>query len=118
VKPQKQCGDYVREPAIATPDRNIEDQVELLIEGCILVWRNVPRICQFRPVFGFALEVAALPEIFFPEVDVENLLKSIVNPGKEVVIAPLQPEGVKSFGVVCSLDFVFLSSSEEIVGLP
>ena len=34
---QKQGCQNVREPAIATPNRNIENQVESLIERCILV---------------------------------------------------------------------------------
>lgn len=39
---QKQRCQNVREPAIATPDRNIENQVEFLIERCILVSADVP----------------------------------------------------------------------------
>ncbi len=44
VKSRKQDCQYVREPASATPDRHIKNQVELLIERCILVSADVPRV--------------------------------------------------------------------------
>jgi hypothetical protein len=43
---QKQGCQNVQEPATATPDRNIENQVEFLIERCILVSADVPRVGQ------------------------------------------------------------------------
>jgi hypothetical protein len=46
---QKQGYQNVREPAITTADRNIENQVEFLIERCILV-SEVPDVFQFNKI--------------------------------------------------------------------
>jgi hypothetical protein len=78
----------VPEPAISTPDGNIENQVEFLIERCILPAIE-PRIQALRAVLVFTLEMAAVPEVLFREVDVENLLKSIVDPCVKVIFIPL-----------------------------
>jgi hypothetical protein len=51
----------VREPPIATPNRNIEDQVEVLIERRILVLAGKPRVRQQSTIFVFTLEMPAVP---------------------------------------------------------
>jgi hypothetical protein len=115
---QKRGCRNVREPAIATPDRNIENQVEFLIERRILVSADVPRVGQESTVFVVTLEMAALPEILFLEVDVENLLEWIVDPCIKIIFRPFETECMVAFGIVGSLNFVFFGSSEKVVGLP
>jgi hypothetical protein len=51
----------VLEPAIATSNRNIENQEELLVEGCVPVSADVPRIGQHGTILVLSLEMAARP---------------------------------------------------------
>lgn len=97
VHPRLAAG-TVLEPAVGAADGDVEDEVEVVIERRLEPARLAPRVHQSGPVGVRQGKVAPLPERLV-EVGVEHLQEAGVDVGEEVLLAPLEPEGVEALGV-------------------
>ena len=84
----------ILEPAVGAADGDVEDEVEVLVEGGGEVARLRPRVHEAGAVGVREREVAAFPERGV-ELGVEDLEQPGVDVGEEVFLAPFQPERVR-----------------------
>ena len=84
----------VLEPAVSTANGHVEDEVEVLVEGRRVVAGLTPRIHKPRPVGRGHWEIATLPEGFV-EICVQDLQQASVDVREQVLLAPLEAEGVE-----------------------
>ena len=89
--------DAVLEPAVGAADGDVEDEVEVLVEGGGVAAGLAPRIDDAGAVGVGEGEVPLLPERLV-EVGVEDLQEAGVDVGEDVLFAPLDAEGVRGGG--------------------
>lgn len=111
----------LQEPAVATPDRNIHDEEELLIERRAAVLARSPRVRHERVIHKHVAELAALPEVLgrvlARDADVQDLLEPAVEVRVHVVAGPLEAEGVEALGEVGAADLAAGGGAPEGVGV-
>ena len=86
----------VLKPTIGAANGYVQDEVEVVVERCRVVAGLAPRVDEPRAVGVGQGEVATLPERLV-EVRVQDLQQARVNVGEEVLLAPLEAEGVECF---------------------
>lgn len=91
-------GFAVLEPAVCAADGDVDDQVEVLVEGRGLAARLAPRVHEAGAVGIRQREMALLPEGLV-EVVVHDLDQARVDIGENVLLAPLHAESVEGLGV-------------------
>jgi len=90
--------DPILKPAIRAADRDIQNEVKVLIERRSVSTGLAPWVDQPRVVGVARGKIALLPKRFL-EVRVEHLQQAAVDVGEEVLFAPLETEGMEAGGV-------------------
>lgn len=87
----------ILEPAVGTPDSNVQDEIEVLIKrGCRSA--RSPRVDDCSAVGVSCWEVTLLPE-WLVEVDVHDLEKTSVNVSEDILWAPFETIRVETRSV-------------------
>ena len=95
----------IREPAITTTDSHVENQIEPLIKWRVEVRALEPGIGQLGAIFHMFFEFAIGPQILDPlKVNIENLLKTIIDVGEEIILRPFNSIRVEALCEVSPLD--------------
>ena len=84
----------VLEPAIGTANRNVQDEIEVLVKGRRVIACLTPWVDQPRSIRVGQREIPPLPE-WLVEVCVQDLQQAGVDVRKEVLLTPLKAEGVE-----------------------
>lgn len=90
----------VFKPPVCPSDRHIENEVEVVIKGRVVSASKTPWIIQTRTVTVSLQELALLPKWLVEEA-VHDLKETIVDVREDVLLAPLEAEGVEAFGIGC-----------------
>jgi len=88
----------VLEPTIGTTDSDVENEVEVLVEGSVVLASSSPRVHESGTVTVANGESTLLPERLV-EVDVHDLEKTRVDVGENILLGPLEAESVETLGV-------------------
>lgn len=87
----------VLEPAVGAADGDVEDEIEGLVEGCVHASLS-PGVQDTSVVAVDGREVAALPHAGI-EVDIQDLEETGIDVGEEILLRPLETEGVEILGI-------------------
>ena len=88
----------VLEPAVCTPNRNIQNQVEVFVKRSSRIPSLTPRVNKPSPVRVRQRKVSTGVQRRI-EIEVENLQKTSVNVGENVLLTPLHTKGVRSSSI-------------------
>ena len=107
----------VREVAICAADRNVQNQIEILIKGGVSLPSLAPGIMQSTMVDNRGPKVSAIPHaiVLRLKVDEENLQQPIINICEQVLLTPFQAVCPEAFAVVGTPDVVFALGPPERV---
>lgn len=110
-------GDLQKPPLLGT-DGDIENQVKLLVEGRIASRRSgiYPWVGQQRLIFGHFVETSKVVErLVLLKADKEYLVDPAIYVEINIILSPLDAEGVKAVRVVATADL--LGASCAIIGI-
>lgn len=83
----------VLEPSVGTSDGDVHDEVEFLVERCVEAVGIAPWVGNDSAI-GVTLGESSALEKWLVEVAIENLKEEGIDIGEDVLLGPLQTEGV------------------------